>query len=285
MTGCLTVVPAGWKRPIAQDDRADLDEGEADRGDRRVMWRKIKGFREPERDRAGEAAELVFGLGLGRKEVGVGAGQGELSKSDAPKATAFGGEYFLGEGLEAVEPDGFTDADEVDLGDDGFGRREGRGIGGGAVQRKWRSTGNDELGDSVREAMKPVFEFGAVKLEENVEDVLRGVGLAEGEVGLEEIEAGSGAVFLGIVTRGDEFDDAGDVTRRAEVTGNGDEDIGAIARRSEDLFVDRKGTGKITSIEPFARRREAREQIARSDTGYGCGRRSGRGGRGRSGLS
>jgi hypothetical protein len=133
--------------------------------------------------------------------------------------------------------------------------------------------------------MKPVFEFGAVKLEENVEDVLRGVGLAEGEVGLEEIEAGSGAVFLGIVTRGDEFDDAGDVTRRAEVTGNGDEDIGAIAGRGEDLFVDREGARQITGIKAFARGRKAWEQVARGDTGDGRGRRNKRGGRSRSGLS
>ena len=189
----------------------------ADRGDWRVMRRKIKGFREPERDRAGEPAELVFRLGLGGKEVGVSARQSELSESDATKAATFSGEYFLGEGLEAVEPDGFTDADKIDLGDDGFGRGERRGISGGAMQRKRRSTGNDQLGDGVREAMEPIFEFGAIEFEEDVEDVLRGIGLAKGEIGLEKIEARSGAVFLGIVTRGDEFDDAGDVAGGSEV--------------------------------------------------------------------
>ena len=163
--------------PLGAEDDGLFDGGtgglkKTDRGDRRVMRRKIKGFREPKWDRAREAAELVFGLSLGGEKVGVSAGQRELGESDPTKTTAFGGENFLGERLEAVKPDRFADADEVDLGDDGFGGGEWRGIGGGAVQRKRRRAGNDELGDGVRKAVEPVFEFGAIELEKNIEDVL-----------------------------------------------------------------------------------------------------------------
>ena len=109
--------------------------------------------------------------------------------------------------------------------------------------------------------------------------------MAEGEISLEKIQAGGGAVFLGIVTRSDQLDDAGHVTRGAEIAGNSDEDIGAIAGRGEDLFVDREGARQITGIEAFARGREAWEQVARSDTGDGRGRCNKRGGQSRSGLS
>lgn len=82
--------------------------------------------------------------------------------------------------------------------------------------------------------------------------MLRGVGIADGEVGLEEIEARGGTVALGIVARGDELDNFGDVAVHTEVAGDGDEDIGAVTGGGEDFFVEGEGAGEILGGELVA---------------------------------
>jgi hypothetical protein len=63
--------------------------------------------------------------------------------------------------------------------------------------------------------VEPVLELGPVEGEEDVEDVLRRVRVADREVCLDEVEPGSGAVALRVVARCDKLDDLGDVAGRS----------------------------------------------------------------------
>ena len=94
---------------------------------------------------------------------------------------------------------------------------------------------------------------------------------------------------LRIVTRGNEFDDVGDVTGGTEVTGNGDENISTLTGRGEDFLVNSESAREILGLEAGARGSEAWEDVAGGGSG-GClldgrwsGRRSGLG-RNRRGL-
>ena len=85
--------------------------------------------------------------------------------------------------------------------------------------------------------MEALFEFRAVELKKNIEDVLRGVRLAERKVGLKQIKARRGPMFIGVIARSDKFDDTSDVACGPQLTRNGEKNISPITRRSEDFFV------------------------------------------------
>jgi hypothetical protein len=117
--------------------------------------------------------------------------------------------------------------------------------------------------------VEPVFELGTIELEEHVEHVLRGVGLAEREVGLEKIEAGGRTVDLRVIARSDQLDDLGNMPGRAEIAGDRDEDIGAFPGRGENLLINGQSAGEIFGLESLTGGGEAREDVA------GGGRRFG----------
>jgi hypothetical protein len=50
-----------------------------------------------------------------------------------------------------------------------------------------------QLGDGVREPVEALLELGAVEGEEDVEDMLRGVGVADRQVGLHQVDPGGRA--------------------------------------------------------------------------------------------
>ena len=86
--------------------------------------------------------------------------------------------------------------------------------------------------------------------------MLRRIGIAHGEVGLEEIEPGGGSVALGVVARCDQFDDLGYIAVRAEIARYGHEHVGPVAGRSEQLFVKRHRARQILRSEALAGGRE-----------------------------
>ena len=137
--------------------------------------------------------------------------------------------------------------------------------------------GLDHLGDGVGEAPEAFFEVGFFEGEEEVKDVLGRAGVAEGEVGLEEVDAGGGAVAFGVVAGGNELDDGLDMAGGAEVAGNGDEHIGAVAGGGEDLLIKGEGTGEVAELEFLAGGEERGEDRA-GDGGGGGGGVGGRGG-------
>ena len=120
------------------------------------------------------------------------------------------------------------------------------------------------------------MQFGTVEREKHIEHMLSGLGFADGEVGLQEVEASGGTVPLRIVARRDDLDDFAQVAVDAEVAGNGNEHIGAISRVVQHGFVDRERAGQVFGFELGARGRELRKHTARD----GRSRRFGPGGSG-----
>jgi hypothetical protein len=107
----------------------------------------------------------------------------------------------------------------------------------------------DQLGDRVGEPVEALLELGAVEREEDVEDMLRGVGVADRKVGLHEVDARGGPVAQRVVPRGDELDDLGDVPGRAEVARDRHEDVRAVARRRQHLLVDQHRAREVLALE------------------------------------
>src|SRR5690606_5688181 len=103
--------------------------------------------------------------------------------------------------------------------------------------------------------------------------MLRGAGVARGEISLEEIDAGGRTVTLRIVARWDGLDDLFDITAGAEIAGERDEDIGTIARGAQKVFVDRHGAGEILGLELFAGGEQARFHTRRRAFRRDLGRR------------
>ncbi len=110
--------------------------------------------------------------------------------------------------------------------------------------------------------VEPVLELGALKGKENVEDVLRRVGVAHGEVGLEQIESRRRPVPVGIVTRRDEFNDLCDVTVRAEIAGNRNEHIGAVPRGRKHFLINHESARQIFFFKFSASLDETRNDTA-----------------------
>ena len=156
-------------------------------------------------------------------------------------------------GLEPVEPDRLADAREADL---GVFRRGARVAGGAALLGRdlLRGRGGGlvaghELGDDVGEPEETLLEVGPVEREKDVEDVLRGLEVADGEIGLEEVEPGGRAVAGRVVVRGNQLDQLAHVAADAEFAGNRHEHIGPRARAGEDLGVDGDGRGDVARLE------------------------------------
>ena len=70
----------------------------------------------------------------------------------------------------------------------------------------------DQFGQRVGKTMQPFLELRTLQGKQNVEQVLRCVGVACREVGLKQVQSGCGTVPLGIVARGDEFNDGFDMS-------------------------------------------------------------------------
>ena len=131
--------------------------------------------------------------------------------------------------------------------------------------------------------MEPVLQLGPVEGEEDVQHVLGRIGVAEGEVGLDQVQAGGRAVPVGVVAGGDQLDDRRQVAGGPEVAGDGDEHVGPVTGRAgEDLLVDREGAGEVARLKAFAGGEEPRLDVARGSGGRG--RRFPGGGRGRRGT-
>jgi hypothetical protein len=114
----------------------------------------------------------------------------------------------------------------------------------------------DQLGDGVREPVEAVLELRPVEREEDVEDVLRGVGVPDREEGLDQVDSGRGPVAQGVVARGDQVDDLGNVPGGAQVARDGDKDVGPVACDGEDLLVDGQGPLQVLLVQLLARREE-----------------------------
>ena len=78
--------------------------------------------------------------------------------------------------------------------------------------------------------MQAIFQLRPVQLEQDVQHVLRGVGVANGKVCLEQVQSRRRAVAFGIVARRDELDDFRDVPGRSEVARDCDQHVGPIAK-------------------------------------------------------
>src|ERR1017187_5372656 len=102
-----------------------------------------------------------------------------------------------------------------------------------------------ELGDRVGEPMETVLELRPIEGEKDVEDVLRRVGVADGEVGLEKVDSDREPVALRVIARGDQLDDLGNVARGPEIAGDRHKHVGAVAGVHEHFLVDRDGPPEV----------------------------------------
>ena len=100
--------------------------------------------------------------------------------------------------------------------------------------------------------MQALLELRALQTEEDIQQMLRGGGVARGQISLEQIQPGGWTVALGVVAWGDELDDRGDVAGGAEIAGDGDEHIGAVSGGREQRLVEGERARKVAGIEAFA---------------------------------
>lgn len=150
-------------------------------------------------------------------------------------------EELGGHRLQAVKPDWFADTHEGDLRSIGTDGRTPDHAG-----RRGRVRRGDHFRDRVGEPVEALLQLGSLQTKQNIEHMLRGIRIAHGEVGLQEIEARGRTVALGVVTRRDEFDDFVDVPVRTEIAGDGHEDIGPVSGRArEHVLVERDGGREV----------------------------------------
>jgi len=213
------------------------------------MRRKIQGLGQPERQRAREPRRLVLRQLHRRGQVRVRPGQGELGEGHAAQAPDLGGQDLRGERLKAVEPDGLADAHRGPLG-------SRRPLGHHRVEAR-RVTRLDHPGDRIGKPVEPLLELRPVEVEQPVEHVLGRFGVAQGQVGLQQVQPGGRPVALGVVARGDQLDDRRHVPGRTQVARDRRQHAGVVPLRLEQLLVDREGAGQILAFEARARRAEA----------------------------
>ena len=252
----LIELPEIVRRPLHREKGVVVIQG-ADGRHRRIAGAVREGFSKPQRQAAAEPAGFV--LGSGRELAGIfQAGQGALGEGHAAQLALRAREEVGNQGFESVEPDRFADADEADfflLHRPRFGRVLGLAF------------ADEEFGNRIGKSDQPGLQLGPLEGEQEVKQVLRRLGLAGHQVGLEQIESGRRAVFLHIVARGEQLNDFTDMSLGAEIGGNRHEHIAAIARPGEDGFVDRQGGGEVLRLQLLARGRQLRHDAA-GDAGF-----------------
>jgi hypothetical protein len=228
--------------PLGGKQRVVPPVGDADGGERLVAGAGGKGLREPQRQSAGEAAERFLRLRGARGGI-LQPEHRALREGHAPGPAFLAGQQVRREGLEPVEPHRLAEADEADL---GLGCR----IAGLLLRRL--ALADEQLGHGVGEAHQARLQLGPVQFKEQVQQVLGGLGVARHEVGLQQVDAGGGAVALGVVARGEQLDELLHVAGAAEVARDRHEHIGPVAGAGQHGLVDRHGARRVLGLQLLA---------------------------------
>ena len=100
--------------------------------------------------------------------------------------------------------------------------------------------------------MEPLLQLGPLEGKQDVEHMLRGIGLAQHQISLEQVQSGRGTVALGVVARRHQIHDFPDVSVDSKVGRDGHQHIGAVTRHRQHLFVKDEGARKILCLKPLA---------------------------------
>ena len=92
--------------------------------------------------------------------------------------------------------------------------------------------------------------------------MLGGVGVAQREIGLQQIESGGGSVPGRIVARRDQFHDLAQVAVHPEVARDGHEHVGPVAGRGEHFLINCERRRHILGLELFPRLHQSRPDVA-----------------------
>ena len=156
--------------------------------------------------------------------------------------------------IEAIKPDRFADAREVDL---DFQLFDAALVGQHGGMRNWLAPGH-QVGQGIGKSKKPFFQFRPLEREEYVEQMLGGFDIARDQVGLKQVQPRGRAVAGRIIARRDQLDQLLDVAVHPQIARNGHQHIGAGSSGREHLFIDGEGSGQILGIELGARLRQLR---------------------------
>ena len=100
--------------------------------------------------------------------------------------------------------------------------------------------------------------------------MLRRVGIAQREVGLEHVEPRRRPVPLRVVPWGHQLDDLFQITMRPQISRDAHQHVRPIATFRQELLVDRQRARQILFAQLLSRRRQPRQRRARRNLGR-CG--------------